>query len=83
MTNSPSDAALIWSLGRGAPITAFKDLIMVDTGERAFTAGLTYFVSTMHPIANPPHVVVSDDQQQPHKLEAADLREYFFTPITE
>lgn len=77
MATANPDDELIWSLGSGSRITATKDLIMVDTDERAFTAGITYTVSTMHPIAEPAYVVVIDDQRQAHRLEAADIREFF------
>lgn len=79
MVNTRADDELIWSLGSGSRITATKDLIMTDTDERAFTAGMTYTISTMHPIAQPAYVVVMDDLRQAHRLEAADIREYFST----
>lgn len=79
MVNTRADDELIWSLGSGSRITATKDLIMADTDERAFTAGVIYTISTMHPIAEPAYVVVIDDQRHAHRLEAEDIREYFAT----
>ena len=72
-----ADDKLIWSLGTGTPLLATKDLIMEDDHQRAFTAGNTYRVKSMHPIANPAYVVVVDDQGDNHRLNAEHVREYF------
>ena len=72
-----ADDQLIWSLGTGRAITATKDLVMDNTGERAFTAGVTYCVKSMRPIADPPYVVLIDDQGEDHRMEAEHLREWF------
>lgn len=72
-----ADDKLIWSLNTGTVLKAAKDLVMVDDGGRAFTAGMTYRVKSMHPIAEPAYVVVVDDQGHDHKLNGDHVREYF------
>lgn len=71
------DDELILRFEAGSQITATKDLVMDYTQERAFTAGVTYTVTSMNPITAPAFIVVKDDQLEDHRLEAADLREYF------
>ena len=74
-----ADDKLIWSLGAGRLLTATKDLVMEDTNERSFTAGKTYRVKSMHPIAEPAYVVLVDDQGADHKMEGEHIREFFGT----
>lgn len=72
-----ADDELVWSFTSGSTLTASRDLVMEDSGERAFTAGQSYRVDSMHPLANPAFVRVKDDQGVPHKLHAEHLRAYF------
>ena len=61
-----------------AAIACAKDnLVMEGTGEVAYTAGRSYRVESMHPIADPPFVKTLDNQGQSHALRAGDLRDYF------
>ena len=70
---------LIWGLGTGRLLTATKDLRMEGTGERAFAAGKTYRVKSMHPIAEPAYVVLVNDQGDDHKMAGEHIREFFGT----
>lgn len=74
-----ADDKLIWSLGTGRLMKATKDLVMEDTYERSFTAGKTYRVKSMHPIAEPAYVVLVDDQGHDHKMAGEHIREFFGT----
>lgn len=76
---SDANDRLIWGLGTGSALLASKDLVMEDDQQRAFTAGTTYRVKSMHPIAEPAYVIVVDDQGEDHKLNAEHVREYFFS----
>lgn len=67
----------IWALAAGSVLAATRDLIMEDGGERAYTSGQTYVVSSMHPVADPPFVVALDDQGLPHRLAGEDVAKYF------
>jgi hypothetical protein len=71
------DDEIVWALKRGSVLTAVRDLTMEDGGERAFTAGHCYRVSTVYPIAEPAYACVPDDQGHPHKLSGVHLRKYF------
>ena len=68
---------LIWSLEAGSRIRCNRDLVMDDGGERAFTAGATYAVQSMHPIADPPFVTLVNDLGQHHRLWGVHVRDYF------
>lgn len=72
-----ADDKLIWSLGTGRLLTATKDMVMEDDKDRAFTAGKTYRVKSMHPIAEPAYVVLVDDQGVDHKMAGEHIREFF------
>lgn len=72
-----TDDELVWSLQRGATLQCSRDLVMEGTGEVAFSAGRTYRVESMHPIADPPFVKTIDNQGELHRLGADDLRHFF------
>ena len=72
-----ADDELVWSIPSGSVLMCAQDLVMEGTGEVAYTAGRSYRVESMHPIADPPFVRTLDNQGQPHALRAADLRDYF------
>ncbi len=75
----PSDAddQLVWSIPSGAVLSCCDDLVMEGSGEVAFSRGVSYRVVSMHPIADPPFVMLINDQRQRHRLQACDLRQYF------
>lgn len=72
-----ADDELVWGFTSGSMLTAVRDLVMEDSGERAFTSGQSYRVDSMHPLAHPAFVRVKDDQGVSHQLRAEDLRTYF------
>ena len=72
-----ADDELVWGFASGSKLTATTDMLMEDSGDRAFTAGQSYRVDSMHPLAHPAFVRVKDDQGVSHKLHAEDLRTYF------
>ena len=74
---SSADDELVWSIPSGSVLTCAHDLVMEGTGEIAYTAGRSYRVESMHPIADPPFVRTLDNQGHSHALRAADLRDYF------
>lgn len=74
---SSADDALVWSIPSGSVLMCAHDLVMEGTGEVAYTAGRSYRVESMHPIADPPFVRTLDNQGYSHALRAADLRDYF------
>lgn len=74
---SNADDELVWSLTAGVKLKATRDLVMEDSGEVAFQGGKEYPVSSMHPLAHPPFVRVTDEQGQLHILQPDDLRSYF------
>ena len=74
---SSADDELVWSIPSGSVLMCAQDLVMEGTGEVAYTAGRSYRVESMHPIADPPFVKTLDDQGQLHALRAGDLRDYF------
>lgn len=75
---SSVDDELVWSIPSGSVLMCAHDLVMDDTGEVAFTAGRSYRVESMHPIADPPFVRTLDNQGHLHALRAAELRDYFW-----
>lgn len=77
ITQATDDEKLIWSITSGTVLKCVKDLVMEDGGEVAFKAGLAYRVTSMHPIADPPYVKLTDEQGCSHGLEAVDIRNYF------
>ena len=74
---SSADDELVWSIPSGSVLMCAQDLVMEGTGEVAYTAGRSYRVESMHPIAAPPFVKTLDNQGQSHALRAGDLRDYF------
>ena len=74
---SSADDELVWSIPSGSVLMCAQDLVMEGTGEVAYTAGRSYRVESMHPIADPPFVRTLDNQGHSHALRAADLRDYF------
>jgi hypothetical protein len=67
----------VWDCSTGTRLKCFKNLVMEESGEQAFTQGQNYRVESMHPIATPSYVRVIDDQGVSHLLEGEHLREYF------
>lgn len=74
---SSADDELVWSIPSGSVLMCAQDLVMEGTCEVAYTAGRSYRVESMHPIADPPFVKTLDNQGQSHALRAGDLRDYF------
>lgn len=72
-----TDDELVWSFPAGSKLTCSRDLVMEGTDEVAFSAGRIYRVESMHPIADPPFVKTFDNQGEPHRLGADDLRQFF------
>lgn len=77
ITQATDDEKLIWGITSGTVLKCVKDVVMEDDGEVAFKAGLAYRVTSMHPIADPPFVRLTDEQGCSHVLEATHIRTYF------
>lgn len=60
-------------------LRARRDLHLGDDAAqpRLFTAGAVYRVVRMHPVANPPCVVVLDDQGKENFLHGEHIRDWF------
>lgn len=77
MINISADDKLIWDCSTGTTLTCIKSVVMTDDQSVAFTAGQRYVVKSMHPIADPAHVRLTNDQGEEHKMSGAPVREYF------
>jgi hypothetical protein len=73
---TPADK-LVWCTPSGSPLTCVKNLDMDSVGKAAFTQGEKYKVESMHPIALPAYVRVTDDQGVIRQLEGGHLQEFF------
>lgn len=71
-----ADDKLIWGTPSGTVLTCKKS-VMVDDQEIAFTEGKQYVVDSMHPIAEPAYVRLTDDQGDSHKMAGEHIREFF------
>lgn len=78
-TMSSLDDRLIWGIEPGDRLRAILTLRMEDdpVGEPVFTAGNTYAVQSVHPIADPAFVRVLDDQGVEHSLLGEHVRAWF------
>jgi hypothetical protein len=73
-----ADAQAIWNLARGFVLTALHSSgTAAFPSQSAFTQGCEYTVLSMHPLANPPHVVVQSDMGHRVGLTGRNVRENF------
>lgn len=78
MDRSVTDAdKRIWDIPSGTLLTCAKSLVMECNGLVAFTVGKTYEVVSMHPIAEPAFIRMLNDHSESHRLDGADVAEYF------
>lgn len=71
------DDKLIWNLPTGSRLACIQSVVMTDDQIVAFTAGRIYFVESMHPIADPAYVRLTNDQGEPHKMTGEHIRQFF------
>jgi len=80
MTKITSDDKLIWDTPAGMTLTCVESVVMEDNQEVAFTKGREYSVQSMHPIAEPAYIRLTNDQGEPHKMAGEHIRRYFRRP---
>lgn len=66
----------IWALDAGDLLVAKRCLHMEESGQRVFTTGQRYIVQSLHPLMNPPYVVVTDDTGEPNRIQADFLTNF-------
>lgn len=72
---TPEDK-LIWDTPTNTVLTCLESVVM-DGEEVAFTAGRKYAVKSMHPIAVPAYVRLTNDQGETHSMNGEHLRRFF------
>lgn len=72
-----ADELLIWDMAAGQNLQCVRDVVMTDGGETSFTKGRHYKVTAMLPFTDPPSIRVTNDQDEPHRFSAGDVREFF------
>lgn len=77
MTDISADDQLIWDIQIGEKLTCVKSVVMEDDGTEAFTAGRTYVVDSIHPIAEPSFVRLTNNQGESHKMAGEHIRKWF------
>lgn len=77
MTTITADDKLIWDLPTGSRLTCAKSVVMTDDQAEAFTAGRMYVVESMHPIAEPAYVRLTNNQGASHKMTGEHIRQFF------
>ena len=68
---------LIWSIPTGARLTCIKSVVMEDDQTEAFTTGQSYMMESMHPIAEPAFVRLTNNQGESHKMTGEHIRQFF------
>ncbi|HDS1721652.1 hypothetical protein NPS53_09080 [Pseudomonas putida] len=68
---------LIWGMPSGTPLVCIRHMLDDGIGDRLFTAGRLYSVSSMHPIAVPAYVQIVNDFGQPVVLDGSQLQQHF------
>lgn len=71
------DDELIWGLSSGTRLTCTQSVVMTDDQTEAFTAGQDYLVDSMHPIADPPIVRLTNNQGESHEMSGEHIRQFF------
>lgn len=77
MDDITADDKLIWELSDGARLTCTKSVVMTDDQSEAFTAGQVYVVASIHPIAEPAYVRLTNNQGESHKMNGEHIRQFF------
>ena len=67
----------IWGMPSGTPLVCIDDMLEDGVGDRLFTAGGHYSVTSMHPIAVPAYVQVVNDLGVPLVLDGKQLKKHF------
>lgn len=67
----------IWGMPSDTPLVCIHDMLEDEIGERLFTAGGHYSVTSMHPIAVPAYVQVVNDFGVPLVLDGKQLKKHF------
>lgn len=68
---------LIWSIPTGTRLICIKSVIMEEDKVESFTAGRSYVVESMHPIAEPSYVRLTNNQGETHKMTGEHIRQFF------
>lgn len=77
MAEITADDKLIWALPTGSHLTCTKSVVMTDDQSEAFTAGQVYVVESMHPIAEPSYIRLTNNQGESHKMAGEHIRQFF------
>ena len=77
MTEITALDRLIWNIPTGSRLLCIKSVVMEDDQVEAFTAGQPYVVVSMHPIAEPSYVRLTNNQGQTHKMAGEHIRQFF------
>lgn len=76
MAEITADDKLVWDTPSGMELICTESVVM-DGEEIAFTAGKKYVVNSMHPIAVPAYVRLTNDQGETHSMSGEHLRRFF------
>lgn len=68
---------LVWSIPSGTLLTCIKSVVMEDDQAEAFTVGKSYAVASVHPIAEPSYVRLTNNQGESHKMTGEHIRQFF------
>lgn len=77
MTDITTDDNLIWRLTDGTRLTCAKSVVMEHDQTEAFTVGQVYVVASVHPIAEPAFVRLTNNQGESHKMSGEHIRQFF------
>lgn len=72
-----ADDKVIWGMPTGTRLTCVKSVVMTDDQIEAFTAGQVYLVESMHPIAEPAYVRLTNNQGESHKMAGEHIHQFF------
>lgn len=77
MPEITADDQLIWRIPTGTRLTCTKSVVMTEDQTEAFTAGQVYVVESMHPIAEPAYLRLTNNQGESHKIAGEHLHQFF------
>lgn len=77
MTDITADDKMIWGLPTGTRLICTAPVVMDHDQTEAFTAGKVYVVESMHPIAVPAYVRLTNNQGESHKMCGEHIRQHF------
>lgn len=77
MAEISDDDKVIWGIPTGTRLTCIRSVVMTDDQTEAFTAGQVYRVQSMHPIADPAYVRLTNNQGESHKMAGEHIRQFF------